>query len=344
MLNKEATSEDICSDLHLLTYSLQHLIWSVTKPREHLSIRASRTGDSRVAKPSTGRNSHEKEEKALMAKITAIAPLFPLVMQALDSLGQDRTFERLQGFAIYAVVKTFQKLSEAICNVACTQSRSIENDHANGNATPRRGSSRASRASAVAKMTDDESIAAQLSQLFISMLACLNICNQVHSEVLEGVLFHFLGKIGCLLKSATGDGPIGLEDGNVNIGVEAPDLEVKRMTIQAQAPYLTLLLERMLRIANEASQVQSLSSPPIGDIPTGISGIPRMKLQHTLLRAVFGEDGVDFHRQSLRRPTLPCDSTSIIQPSSKLDTFDSGAKFTMDIWRLLGWDVIRESA
>ena len=343
MLNKKATSEDICSDLHLLTYSLQQLIWSATKQTEDKSILVGQSRRSVASRLPNKTTPHKEKPETLIGKLMAIVPLFPHVVQALDRLGQDPANQRLQRFAIYAVVKTFQNLVEAISNVACTRNSSPTIDGLGGKEAPRGRSKRNTSSDSTITMIRDESLAARLCQLFIAMLACLQTSNQAHMEVLEGVLFHFLDKVGQLLRSATVDVHTSPVNGNIDIRNPTSGLGAKGMAIQAQAPYLIWLLKQMLKISDEDSRARCQNRDATRELPRGIMGIPRLKLQHTLLRAVFGENSVGFDTQSLRPPILPCDSAGVIQLDSKLGSVYPGARLTMEFWKILGWDVLRES-
>ena len=327
--NPQATAGSICSNLHLLTYSMRQLLCSATKANESSSATLCHIVAINSAEELAEMRRLENIQEDLVTKITSLAPVFPHILQALDRLGQDPADQNLRQFAIYNIVRIFGELIGTICEFARKRYESTQMNHINGLDAPN-GNASCPTASLQERIEHDNSNAARLSQLFIILLKCLRLADEVHVEVLEGGLFHLLGKVGQIVGWCMGEEQAS--NGNTTGPREGDDPEHRTANIEAQAPYLIWLLDRALYLRKES----------LGDSSGPVFRLSLLKLQNTLLNAAFGKDEEEKFETALRLPTLPHDMISFVRLNRRSTLFSTEEAFMDDVWKLFGWDALRE--
>ncbi|KAL9102105.1 MAG: hypothetical protein Q9163_002709 [Psora crenata] len=338
-LCKESSSDEICSNLCLCTYSIRRLIRGASEPDidmpSHIPIADDREGSRRRNATLNQADSQD----ATMMKLFAISRTFPQMLQTVDNLGGRSEGKPLQQVAIYHIVKVLQTLIRATCDSAsCAQAgdASVERMDDGGPAK-----SKAKRAPSIsfAHHSNRKDTAADLCQILLSMVQRLEPMNPAHSDILDGFLFHLLSVVGDRLKQAVF---------NQHSGPENDDATADE-AMRSQAPYLLWLLERVLDIEagfpqREATAEKSSPMHHIGSrkLPSNLSNHARTKLQHTLVKAVFGNDDPQEFEPALRPPILPQNISSVFQLKSRVEKGNPTERFKGEVWRLLGWDILRD--
>ena len=334
-LNPQAAAESIGSDLHLLTYSMQQLLCSVRKPKEDPS-----TALQYILATSIAEDPAEVRREGLVVKIMSFASIFPHVLQALDRLGRDPADKLQQQLAVYNIVKLFRELIGAICDIAREQREGIQTNRAGNQNVPKINMGRRTII-LQENVEQDGSKAARLSQLFMIMLARLRIADGTHMEVWEGALFHLFGKVGQVLAWSMGEEQASSKNTMEPVD-EADDPGIRDGIIEAQAPYLIWLLGRALKLSGVDRAALDLRSNDSGRTLSRILRPSLLKLQNTLLKAVFSKDNVEDFEPAFRLPTLSREIVSLMRLRPRPSSLSAKAAFTEDVWKLLGWDVLRD--
>ena len=173
----------------------------------------------------------------------------------------------------------------------------------------------------------------RLCSLAMGILDHLNNQNDKHVEVLDGILFLLLQKVGKGLRSFSID---SVEDENQ--GIE-----------EAQAPCLIWILERALNQATKHTQLvaqawnksnDQRSRPSLSTL--SFSANERIKFENTLLKAVFG-DQVSYEHM-LVSPSAQCLEAMVEDLGVELDQKDLSVQdwFKQEVWRLIGWNRLKE--
>ena len=202
----------------------------------------------------------------------------------------------------------------------------------------------------------------KLCKLAVSMLFHLDPVKSSHKAILEGWLFP--------LGDSSGGGTQGLlplergrsgskksirhrgtaripEKGDEsNLPIAATDAEAS----EAQAPYLIWMLSRTMGLSTS----MSFANKPITssgrrsgtarqDISRGaLYADAHIRLQHTLVRAVFGERLAAKFEPALEPPLISSGDDDLwTDLDPQIETVDVGDWFKDEVWRLVGWDVLR---
>ncbi|KAL9125865.1 MAG: hypothetical protein Q9217_004997 [Psora testacea] len=341
-----ATPEMVCSSFCLYTYSIRRLIRAASESK---TLMPSQFVMANGIETSARRQEFQRQfdsQKALMTKLLAISPTFSRILQAADMLGENGTEKSLQQVAIYSIVQVLHALIRAICDTARTQAKVASIENTDSHSHTRSRSKRATKVS-IKNVLINKDTARELCHILLSVLDHLKPTNSVHREILDGFLFHFLTAIGERLKHAVFSEPISQEISDEESTQDKAEDEVTR----AQGPYLLLLLERINKIAADFAPQSETVVEALGvedpaasrTLPSSdLTSLARTKLQHTLLNAVFGKEGADDFEPALHPPTLPQDLGSVLQLDPTADGMDEKERFKDGVWRLLGWDVLRE--
>ena len=187
---------------------------------------------------------------------------------------------------------------------------------------------------------------ADLCDGFLSMLSCLDHSNPAHREILDGALYILIKTVGRRLSWAMWQQDACSQGDYDAFGLEGETKEQKEAAFEAQAPFLIWLFERVLKLAansesystNEAIAVDCSSA--LRKIPCGVSDSACLKLQNTLVNAVFGMDSEEACQPSLSPPEVPRGLETDLQTFSSCKDITAADHFKDEVWRLLGWDVL----
>ena len=296
-------------------------------------------------------------EEAMISKMSVVARLLPILLKSLDGLGQSDNGSRLQGSVIYTFVKTFKEILERICRLAGIHRHEHAETPPTPNISARRRGNQSHRRTPMApsdRPIGQSPLLTSLCELAVAMAATLDTTKLAHARILEGCLFTLMTIVGCELKRFVfgGDENSILARGTFESQTPGPEREQGQAdhTIEAHAPYLIYVLEQFQKLgsdqASPAPEAPLTSTQPQHEnssvLPPGTPGIlsdmARKKLQHTLINAIFGENPLGALVPALQAPEKPANQRQVTEMESK----DVRDWYKHQVWRLVGWDVLRE--
>lgn len=258
-------------------------------------------------------------------RLGIIGRTFPHFLFHLHTLSQFSETGNLCGRVIYRFIDIFRVLFQRICDLAVITARSDQHrpkTMENGHYGPRPQSATSSSDDRPAQPP----IIMKLCKLVITLLLQLDPIKSTHKNILEGCLYHLLTRIGKVLESFTiGGRPFGIQHDLNSMSTAASDTEA----FEAQAPYLIWMLSCTQRF-----------SPSLSSATNVIDA--RIQLQNTLVKAVFGQQASSSFEPALKPPQLPADDELMTEFDTLTETTDVRGWFKSEVWRLVGWDVLRD--
>ncbi|KAL9639596.1 MAG: hypothetical protein Q9164_000830 [Protoblastenia rupestris] len=349
-LSTKAIAEEVCSKICLLAYSIRRLIRAASEPATEVSVGVPEHNGIETAARRKENIRQLNVQRNLMTKLVAVSRVFPQILRASNYLDETGAEKSLQQLAIYSIVQVLQALTKEICDAARAQAKEdlIQNARVDHHVKHK-----AKRATKIPSQTssNDTDRASELCRILLSMLQSLSHTNPTHHQILDGFLFHFLTLIGETLKHAVFNKPTNYSnhpddlpnngDSNNNDVPTSPS----DATVQPEASYLLHLLSHTLNLTAKFSQqpdtITSEALTLIRNIPSNLSSQARIKLQHTLLKAVFGKEGAEDFEPALKPATIPKDIGVMLDLRSRGEERGEKEEFVEGVWRLLGWDVLR---
>ena len=195
--------------------------------------------------------------------------------------------------------------------------------------------------------------ALRLCELAIKLMALLNTTNATDMEVLEGFVFLLLRRVGQGMKKFV----FGFEedeksqeegvDSNQSRARANPGHQIppNQEVMEAQAPCLIWILEQACAFTanlNPPSPTGQTSNRfTAKSTTTSLSTIARHRLQHTLATAIFGARMRADFQPALEPPGTPLDEEMCAQFSQGIKEHGVKDWFKHEVWRILGWDVLK---
>lgn len=195
--------------------------------------------------------------------------------------------------------------------------------------------------------------ALRLCELVITLMALLNTTNATDVEVLEGFIFLLLQRVGQGMKKFV----FGFEEDedSQEEGIDSTQTRVRtnpghqippnQEVTEAQAPCLIWILEQACAFT------ANLNPPaPTGrtsnrftakSTTTSLSTIAHHRLQRTLVTAVFGAQMRAEFQPALEPRDTPLDEEMCAQFSQGIKEHGVKDWFKHEVWRILGWDVLK---
>ncbi|OQE10147.1 hypothetical protein PENVUL_c004G08305 [Penicillium vulpinum] len=271
--------------------------------------------------------------------INAVTIAFHLMHKALHKMAGVENGTQHQAQVIYYLVGLFESIMTALtlhCTAISKQKPVNKNTESGG------GPNFSTEPDEQNKVTNEKSpstkneITCRLADLLCTMSLSLNLTRTKDQEVMEGFLFLVLNRMGKMLALHVFHDlrlPMGICPGmTFPDGLEAmTDEGVMPNEAQLEAKYLVRLLDRMLN-------AEALESPLEASAARQSVTNAKDRLQKSLLRAVFGPDEHLF-REGLRRPHTPPPQ---VLDSQQMDQDKFSDWLTQELWRLVGWDVLRK--
>ncbi len=270
----------------------------------------------------------------------------PSLLRAVEKLYSQ---ESTQECSVYTVVQLFQDILGHLHEVAAVAAgRTIEDG-----GCLRQNKPRTVKQQPMLTLDLDE-LCKSLTKLAMQFFDTLDLAQLSHNKVLEGLISVFLDHLGSSLSLIVFANKECSAPKSVQLGVLPPcgfldtfgvDQESAILTVQHEARYLvTMLRELMLIIGKEKSHMRSDSVPlhntrkSLNMSNSAFAASIRDKLQHTLLRGVFGDDDKSF-KEAIRRP----DTKSVVHDIDVAynGREDVGEWFVGEVWALVGWDSLK---
>ena len=194
-----------------------------------------------------------------------------------------------------------------------------------------------------------------LCELATTMMRCLDVQIPSHTGILEGFLFLLLKRVGEALKVFVFEDGIIKDRAVDGIRSTAPNgTATNHQAIQAQAPCLIYLLEQA-----QSFTLTLNSQPQVIPTSTELSQQPRtpsstpsamtltnhaqIRLQHTLLTAVFGDQTRSDFRAAFNPPDTLIGENMTAKFSEGIRAEGVRDWFKQEVWRIIGWDALKRT-
>ncbi|KAI2707066.1 hypothetical protein CBS147372_977 [Penicillium roqueforti] len=270
--------------------------------------------------------------------MNGVTVAFHLTHKALHKIGGAKNRMQHQGQVIYYLVGLFESTMTALtlhCTSISKQKPVTKNTKSSGDPKPTTQPEEQSKRPKANSLATKNEITFRLADLLCTMALSLNLTRTEDQEVMEGFLFLVIDRMGKMLALHVFHDlrlPMGICPGmTFPDGLEAMTDEcLGPNEAQLEAKYLIRLLDRMLN-------AESRQSPLEASAARQFVTKAKDRLQKSLLRAVFGPDDHLF-REGLRRPHTPPPQ---VLENKQMDQREFSDWLTQELWRLVGWDVLR---
>lgn len=299
----------------------------------------------------------------------AAARSFGSVFHGLETLWSSGTEsgKRNHGVVTYEMICGFDQLAEAI-QTTCEMHANMTSDEE----VPLKRNRAADEGKKV-KRVDRAPVPQELTTLLLAMFSGLTAKEQgPHSAFFEGFLYLLLDRVARKLSLMTFKHVPGR---TIKDEIDLEDLSARQLSttttkaINMEVQFLTQLTDRTLKLApgflgslsNVSAATKSKTARPSTATRsnartvtprTSLSIAAKEKLQHTLVRCMFGEFPRTVHTGDsdteddvgpgsefvdvLRKPV----PMGPVPPPPKVDDVDIATRFREDMWRLIGWDIL----
>lgn len=314
----------------------------------HSNVQPRVTVIEAAALPDNGRGM--SNERLLDA--TTGRTVFSVIVAAIEKLGHSSDGDRIQGQLIIATIKLLKDMLDRICHLAAaTPNETQEQTHVAKKPRSTRG--KKLTMSQPLEFTPVEGIM-RICGFLTSALQSLPQGRLAAEAIKEGFMFFLLRKIGDVLKAFVfgeddemWNAVIGQQDGTAKDSSECDNVRQEKLLVkQRQAPYLIWLLERSMACftvdAGSSGQSQT-GSQAVRNLPKTVrQGILTQKvktqLQDTILKVVLGDDLQEFKSSLEER----LDPEIYIEPWPAIRQADVVDHFKAEVWRLVGWDCLKD--
>ena len=281
--------------------------------------------------------------------------MIPIMLDALDKIGGTSCGQDMQNQLTYNFLELMRETLDQICSLAAASGK--HQYKPKEAALKKRRTQWRKRPSSPQPAPTREKNIMRLSSFLVDTLKSLQRRRKIDSAIEESFLHFLLSRVGKVLKTfvfgVNNEHWNNLRDHNADVnsanardtvgGGHSPKEELA--ILESQAPYLIWILERTMacvtRHGRESttnpSASQIISSSKV-DVRQGtLSERLKSKLQNTMLHALFGADVPGFN-DLLEAPVNPNVRLDPWTPTTPTDIAD---KFKAEVWRVVGWDVLR---
>ena len=297
-------------------------------------------------------------EKRLMQ----IGQAFPHFLAHLHTLSELPESGILCGKVISQFIKIFHLLFQRICDLAVADAKPNQ-----GTPMTRKkqnnGHEKPDATYSFDKRPATSPSIMKTCRLAISLMVHLDPAKFTHKKILEGCFYLLVTRVGGVLRDFTiGESPFGIlekvaisnhdpyhqEERQLNISDERSNTAASVVS-DAQAPYLIWMLGHVPPFSSSISPAPNGTTTSLGDNrqiqPDGsyctIFNDSHLQLQRTLVRAVFGEEAAGSFQPALEPPDVLSDDDLVTDIEIPTETADMKDWFKNEVWRLVGWDVLR---
>lgn len=301
-------------------------------------------------------------EESMERSLTAIGQTFPHFLVHLHILSEASENGNLCGQVVYSFIDVFRVVYQRVCDLAVANTNSNQDSskttNKQGNGREDQGATSSSNENPATSPTIME-----LCKLLITMLFHLDPTKLTHKEIFEGCLYLLVTRVGEVLKDFTiGGRPYGIMEDDTTWAHDTRPREGRQLKIfsaandteasKAQAPYLIWILKRAQSFTSSTSLATDATTSSQDDrrqsertlrdsSHNSILDDARIRLQHTLVRAVYGEQAAASFEPALEPPQIPPNDELMVDLDMQNETTDVTDWFKSEVWRLVGWDVLR---
>lgn len=339
------------SDLMHICLEIRRMIASVETPMSQSTLASykGRKGTTRAQEQAIAYRQAAIQDQT-ENNLIAISRAFPILLSTLEKVSDLPEGCKVAGQMTHHVISVLRDLLDRLCLLCTTIGRE---KHAAAMRT-KKPQARADKQIAdylAAPSTspgaeEGRRLTKRLCQLGIATMNALDPYRAADNNVLEGFLFFLLHRAGNLLRDFVFEDE---EQQNTNCLPSSGDSEAATIRA-AQAPYLLPLLKHAIILTAKrrvpttptnarSGRISSLRIQGFHSSHNSMTTKARIKLQHTLLRAIFG-DNVTGIGESL---PMPLDVSLETYNSKQVkEGLRVGKWFQDEVWKTIGWDVLRE--
>ena len=294
-------------------------------------------------------------------RIIQIGRAFPHFLAHLHTLSELPESEVLCGKVISESIEIFRLLFQRICDLAVADAKPNQDTpmtrkkHNNDREKPDATYSFDKRPATSPSIM-------RICRLAISLMLSLDPAKPTHKKILEGCLYLLVTRVGRVLRDFTiGESQFGSvnkvatpdydpyqEERQLNAPGEGSNTAAS-MVSDAQAPYLIWMLGHVPSFSSSMSPAPNGTATSLGDSRQfqpddaycTMYSDAHLQLQRTLVRAVFGEEVAASFQPALEPPDVLSDDDLVTDFEIPTETADVRDWFKNEVWRLVGWDVLR---
>lgn len=293
-------------------------------------------------------------------RLTSIGRTFPHFLAHLHTLSQFSGSGNLCGQVVHRFIDIFRVLFQRICDLAVAHAKS-DQDRPKATKKQDNGQKKPHGTSSSDERPATSPIIMKLCKLVISMLFHLDPIKSTNKAILEGYFYLLVTRVGEVLKDFTvGGRPFGIQEHDITSRHDPHPREGRQLKTssaasdaeasEVQAPYLIWMLNRTQRFSSSMSPAINATTTSHDDhrqpeviqsdgSRNAIHDDARIRLQHTLVRAIFGgQVAASFEPTLEPSHILPDDD---IMTNFETETADVRDWFKNEVWRLVGWEVLR---
>lgn len=299
---------------------------------------------------------HSSPDK-LSTTMTAAVRVFAGIMAGLQKLHRTNEGSSLAGQVIYAIVHMYEQLLGAFDTLSEHEAKqeSSKNPTPNSQTPPTKPKTKTKAGPPRVNIKDLPALNA-LTSLLNGITKLLDAKIPSHPSILDGIFFVLLQKLGKTIytlafahpRPASLSEEISLDVSPENAISQPPNLPLRQA--QLQAPYLLHLLKQILSLTPSfttpaasapTTKPTKTAKPKPGTVTKTSLTLPaKERLQHTLVNAIFGTEGVeeesDLLLNCLRMPGTAVGALTV----PRVKEVEVGEWFQGEVWRLLGWEVL----
>lgn len=294
-------------------------------------------------------------------RLMQIGRAFPPFLAHLHTLSELPESGVLCGEVISESIKIFRLLFQHICDLAVADAKPNQ-----GTPVTRKkqnsGHEKPDATYSFDKRPATSPTIMRTCRLAISLMFSLDTAKSTHKRILEGCFHLLVTRVGRVLRDFTiGESPFGVPE-KVAIPDYDPYPEERQLKVSgegsntaasvvsdAQAPYLIWMLGHVPPFNSSMSPAPNGITTTLGDSRQSLSdgsyctvyNDANLQLQHTLVRAVFGEEVAASFQPALEPPDVLSDDDLVADLEFPAATAGMRDWFKNEVWRLVGWDVLR---
>ena len=364
--NKRSSGpEPLARELRKFAIDLCHFVSTIDHTAQSQSVNlvtsSALTSPNPISKEQAAISPRSEPGSIIEKRIIQIGRAFPHFLAHLHTLSEIPESEILCGKVISESIKIFRFLFQRICDLAVADAKPNQGTPISSK-KQRNGHENTGATYSFDKRPATSPRIMRICRLAVSLMLNLDPAKPTHKKILEGCLYLLVTRVGRVLRDFTiGESPFG----NVN-KVATPDYEPYQEERQlknsgessntaapvvsdAQAPYLIWLLGHIPSLSSSMTPAPNATTTSLGENrqiqPDGSYGTmyndAHLQLQRTLVRALFGEEVAASFQPALEPPDVLSDDNLVTDLEIPTETADVRDWFKNEVWRLVGWDVLR---
>ena len=359
-----SVSEPLARELIKIAADLCHHVSAIDHTARFQSVglmtNRALTSPNPISKEQAAIYPRSEPESVTEKRIMQVGQVFPHFLAHLHTLSELPGSEILCGKVISEVIKMFRLLFQRICDLAVADAKPNQGtlmtrnrqdkDHEKPDATY-----------SFDKRPGPSPSVMRTCRLAMHLMFSLDPTKSTHRKILEACLYLLVTRVGRVLRDFTiGESPPGNVDmvatpnydpyqkeRQLNVSGEGSNTAAPVVS-DAQAPYLIWMLGHVPSFSSSMSPAPD-GTTSVGDSrqiqPDGsyctMYNDAHLQLQRTLVRALFGEEVAASFQPALEPPDVLSNDDLVTDLEIPTETGDMRGWFKNEVWRLVGWDVLR---